>query len=59
MGIIERIVIMKEELLELMNDLIQDMDAHAYNNYKENDEIPVYLTVKQIYWLRELLSDEE
>lgn len=49
----------KEEIIILLKSLIQDMEAHAYNDYKDDDEIPAFLTVKQIYWLYDALLKEE
>ena len=39
---------MKEQLLDLLQGIFEDMEAHSYNNYKDDDEIPVYLTVEQL-----------
>ena len=48
---------MKKRLLDLLQGIFEDMEAHSYNNYKDNDEIPLYLTVEQLRWLFDTLNE--
>lgn len=45
--------IMKNDIIERLESNIADMDAHSYNEYKDEDERTVCLTVGEIKWLYE------
>lgn len=47
----------KEEIISILEDDIIDMEAHSYNNYIDNDKRNICMTVRQIKWLHQLLTD--
>ncbi len=45
----------KEMIIEKLLSAQDDMDAHSYNSYRDDDEYPILFTVKEIRWLKDKL----
>lgn len=45
----------KKRLLRKLLSAQDDMDAHSYNSYRDDDEYPILFTVKEIQWLKDEL----
>ena len=45
----------QDSIIEKLKSAICDMDAHSYNNYTDDSEYLMYLSVKEINWLLEHL----
>lgn len=45
----------KETIIEKLLSAQDDMDAHSYNSYRDDDEYPILFTVKEIQWLKDYL----
>lgn len=45
-----------ESIIDKLQSAQADMDAHSENEYKDDDEYPIYLTVAEIRYLINKLS---
>lgn len=45
----------KETIIEKLISAQDDMDAHSYNSYRDDDVYPISFTVKEIQWLKDEL----